>query len=139
MTLDHCQYKPKKEQVMNGLVGLIVDDEAGIRHLFKHLLEQHDFRVAVAASAEEGLDIAERVLPDFVITDHNMPGMTGIQLCGELRKSDATRETPIIMISGSGLQDDDFPEGCKPTRLISKPVSLATLLKAVQDVVEEME
>jgi len=124
---------------MNGLVGLIIDDEPAIRHLCKRLLEQHGFRVAVAANAAEGLDIAGKVLPDFVITDHNMPGMTGIQFCGELRKSDVTRETPIIMISGSGLQDNDFPEDCRPTKLVPKPFSLATLFKAVQEVVEEME
>ena len=82
---------------------LVVDDEENIRLVLRTLLKKNDYQVEVAESAEAALDKLERFDPDFVLADVRMTGMTGIELCTELkaRSSLAT----VILMSAYGSTD----------------------------------
>lgn len=75
---------------------LVVDDEENLRLVLRTLLKKNDYEVEAAASAEEALDMLDAFGPDFVLADVRMPGMSGIELCGEL-KARRCLATVIIM------------------------------------------
>ncbi len=82
---------------------LVVDDEENIRLVLRTLLKKNDYQVETAESAESALEQLERFDPDFVLADVRMSGMTGIELCTELkaRSSLAT----VILMSAYGSVD----------------------------------
>ena len=82
---------------------LVVDDEENIRLVLRTLLKKNDYQVEAAESAEIALEQLERFDPDFVLADVRMSGMTGIELCTELkaRSSLAT----VILMSAYGSVD----------------------------------
>ena len=82
---------------------LVVDDEENIRLVLRTLLKKNDYQVEAAESAESALEQLERFDPDFVLADVRMSGMTGIELCTELkaRSSLAT----VILMSAYGSVD----------------------------------
>lgn len=75
---------------------LVVDDEENIRLVLRTLLKKHGYRVETAESAEEALTELESFDPDFVLADVRMNGMTGLELCAEL-KARASLATVILM------------------------------------------
>ena len=82
---------------------LVVDDEENIRIVLRTLLKKHGYQVAAADSAESALEQLESFDPDFVLADVRMGGMTGLELCAELkaRSSLAT----VILMSAYGSVD----------------------------------
>jgi two-component system response regulator AtoC len=82
---------------------LVVDDEESIRVVLRTLLKKHNYQVEAAESAETALEQLERFDPDFVLADVRMNGMTGLELCAELkaRSSLAT----VILMSAYGSVD----------------------------------
>ena len=82
---------------------LVVDDEENIRVVLRTLLKKHTYQVETAESAESALEQLERFDPDFVLADVRMNGMTGLELCAELkaRSSLAT----VILMSAYGSVD----------------------------------
>jgi DNA-binding response OmpR family regulator len=75
---------------------LIVEDDARIRVALHMALEEEGHQVLEAGSAEEALDVFRREPADVVLVDVVLPGMSGLDLCRELRKS---TDTPIVMVT----------------------------------------
>ena len=75
---------------------LVVDDEENIRLVLRTLLKKHGYQVATAESAEDALGQLESFDPDFVLADVRMTGMTGLELCAEL-KARSSFATAILM------------------------------------------
>ena len=82
---------------------LVVDDEPQIRRALRVGLINHGYQVQVAASGEEALDLAASAPPDVVILDVAMPGLTGLEVCKELRQ---WSQVPIIILSARGQERD---------------------------------
>jgi CheY-like chemotaxis protein len=81
---------------------LIVDDDPAARNSLAAVMEAFGFRTRTAASGSEGLDSIATEAPSAVITDLQMPGMTGIDLITALRRSRSN--IPVIAISGGDVQ-----------------------------------
>jgi len=81
---------------------LLVDDELEMLELFTEVLEQMDHHVLGARDGREALSIARELNPDLVVTDWNMPRMTGLELCHELHADDRLSNIPIILHSSAG-------------------------------------
>ena len=115
---------------------LILDDEPHIRQVVSLKLKAAGYEVVERASADDGLEAAEELSPDLVVSDYNMPGSrNGIDLVKALREKEATADTPIIMLTGSvaitrKLEIEIGDVG--RFALISKPFSPRGLLKMVQ-------
>ncbi|CAN5632449.1 hypothetical protein BH23CHL7_BH23CHL7_15150 [soil metagenome] len=84
---------------------LVVDDIAQNRRLLEALLTPLGHIVSGAASGQEALDMIAAVPPDLVLTDINMPGMDGFEVCRRLRADPTTQMLPIIVLTSSGDQD----------------------------------
>jgi DNA-binding response OmpR family regulator len=78
---------------------LIVDDSAAIRHLVSDCLRRQGFAVTTAIDGQDGLEKARQAPPDLVLTDYDMPRMTGFELVMALRKEATTRNIPVVMLT----------------------------------------
>jgi two-component system cell cycle response regulator len=83
---------------------LLVDDDASMLRLLRHHLEREGYEVMTAASSREGMQIALQQVPQIVITDWMMPEMTGVELCSQLRRSQAGSKMYLIVVTA---RDDD--------------------------------
>jgi CheY-like chemotaxis protein len=103
---------------------LLVDDEVDSLWLFKLVLEERGYHVIVAEDGNAALAKASRWLPDLIVTDWNMPGTDGVELCQRLKCYPALAQIPVVMASGQ------TPPAQKSTLwnvFISKPVEFDTL------------
>lgn len=78
---------------------LVVDDEDRIRRLLKMYLERENYEIDEAENGEKALEKALNEEYDLILLDIMMPGMDGVEVCQELRKSKAT---PVIMLTAKG-------------------------------------
>lgn len=117
---------------LEGLRILVAEDEAVIRATVAEALEARGARIVEASSGE---DAWARFLEggfDAVVTDHLMPGCTGLELLGRIRARDA--HLPVVLASGRGLEGLEAELATDPyLRFLPKPFSLARLLRTLDD------
>lgn len=112
---------------------LIVEDEAPIRLLMWHILEQAGYRVLLGIDGIDGLrqlNIGARI--DLLITDLSMPGMSGIELANRALKR--IPDLKVIYATGSR---DCFPETKTEISCLTKPFGVEELLAAVEEQLAE--
>jgi CheY-like chemotaxis protein len=80
---------------------LLVDDETELLDLYTEVLELMDHRVLRAHDGREALEIAHERRPDLVVTDWQMPRMSGVELCQRLVQDEELHDVPIIMHSAA--------------------------------------
>ena len=88
-------------------VALVVDDSMLIRYTVCRFLEERGFAVEAATNGEEALQILERVHPDLIVTDMQMPKMSGSELITALKKNPETAKIPIIIVAGRASGFDE--------------------------------
>ena len=85
---------------------LVVEDDAAIAELVRYNLEAEGLQCAIATSGEEAeLQVAEDRF-DLIVLDWMLPGLSGIELCRRLRRRDALRSVPILMLTARGEEGD---------------------------------
>lgn len=107
---------------------LLVDDEVDSLWLFKLVLEERGHHVMVAENGSAALEKASRYIPDLIVTDWNMPGTDGVELCQRLKCYPALAQIPIVMASG---QTPPMEKSALWNVFIQKPVELDTLESAI--------
>ena len=128
---------------------LVVEDEPAIQELISYGLRQAGHVTLCAGDAEQAMTIVNDVLPDLVLLDWMLPGMSGIEFAKLLRRVARTKNIPIIMLTAraeesdkvSGLEigaDDYITKPFSPRELIAriKAVLRRRLPEAADDVVE---
>ncbi len=88
-------------------VALVVDDSMLIRYTVCRFLEERGFTVESATNGVEALEILERVRPDLIVTDMQMPKMTGSELITALKKKPETANIPVIIVAGRASGFDE--------------------------------
>jgi DNA-binding response OmpR family regulator len=83
---------------------LVIDDDESLRDTIGVLLEQEGFRPLLAGDGKSGYEKAVFLKPDLILVDLRLPGMSGTEICKQLRASGVT--TPIIVLSGLGDEVD---------------------------------
>jgi DNA-binding response OmpR family regulator len=107
---------------------LVIDDDEKLNRLLKRFLKDYGFEVYSATDAHEGLKKCRAVLPDLIILDVMLPGMTGFDVCKRIRESSSV---PIIMLTARGdvmdkvvgleLGADDYlPKPFEPRELVAR-------------------
>ena len=91
-----------------GTVVLIVDDSPTIVAMLRKFLQQNGYQTLEAGDAEKGIDVARAERPHLIFLDIVLPGMNGFAALRILRKDPATREIPIVMISGNEQATEQF-------------------------------
>ncbi|MFV3073749.1 PP2C family protein-serine/threonine phosphatase [Niveispirillum fermenti] len=118
---------------------LVVDDDALMRKLLTALIGQHDFRVSLAhdgLSALEALRSGEEI--DLVISDWEMPGITGVELCRELRAMNLPHYVHFILLTArQGAADFSAAMAAGADDFLLKPIS-PPILKARLEVVKRL-
>jgi DNA-binding response OmpR family regulator len=79
---------------------VVVDDEPSVGAAVRDLLVPEGFQVDTPTDPQTALPELLRAVPDLVILDVNMPGMSGWELCALLRRQSATREIPVLFLTG---------------------------------------
>ncbi|WP_199720587.1 phosphate regulon transcriptional regulator PhoB [Stagnimonas aquatica] len=114
---------------------LVVEDEASIREMLRFALERAEFRVMLAANAQEArLKIAE-AQPDLILLDWMMPGLSGVEFAKELKSGATSKDIPIIMVTARA-EEEDKVRGLNigADDYVSKPFSFPELIARIQAV-----
>lgn len=86
---------------------LVVEDEVAIKDMLVMVLEQAGFSVVSAESAEDAQKIlADSVMPDLILLDWMLPGISGIEFAKRLKKDELYKELPIILLTARGEEED---------------------------------
>ena len=96
----------KPEIDMNMKV-LVVDDFATMRKIVRNILKQIGFsNIVEADDGANALEIIKSEKVDFVVTDWNMPNMTGLELLQNIRATDNAKDLPVLMVTAEGLANN---------------------------------
>jgi DNA-binding response OmpR family regulator len=114
---------------------LVVDDEAHILHVLSLKLRNAGYDVVTAVDGEEAFEVACQERPDLIMTDFQMPYMTGLELCRALAGNAATAAIPVIILTARGYALDraDLRIG-NIREVLSKPFSPRGVLQVVRNV-----
>lgn len=119
---------------------LIADDEIHIIHVVAIKLRNNGYEVIAANNGAEAYDLACREKPDIIVTDYQMPLMTGIELIEKLRKDERTRDIPVILLTARSFAiSQELQESLQVANCLSKPFSPKELLKTIQDILYQRE
>jgi EAL domain-containing protein (putative c-di-GMP-specific phosphodiesterase class I)/CheY-like chemotaxis protein len=111
---------------------LLVDDSQTVLLMHKMILSKH-WQVVTARDGQEGVEKALSERPDLILMDVVMPRMNGFEAVQQLRQHDETRETPIIMVTTRGEEENvesGYELGC--TDYVTKPVNNVELMTKVR-------
>jgi len=119
---------------------LVADDEAHILHVVSMKLRNAGYAVITAMDGEEALELCKAELPALVITDYQMPHLTGLELCKQLRACEATRGILAIMLTARGF--DIEPKemiDAGIAAVLAKPFSPREVLEKVSGLLDGTE
>ena len=119
---------------------LIVDDEKDIVDLIAYNLEKEGFAAVKAYDGENALELVKTKKPDLVILDLMLPGLTGMEVCGFLRRNRETEALPIIMLTAKGDQVDKvlgLEMGADD--YVTKPFNVRELIARIRAVLRRVE
>jgi len=108
---------------------LIVEDNDSNLYLMKFILEKNSYEVIEARNGIQGIDLAARDKPDFIIMDIQLPDITGLEATRRIRASASGNNVPIIAVTSyamSGDREKALSAGC--TGYIEKPINPETFL-----------
>jgi len=112
---------------------LVSDDETHVTHILALKLGAAGHHVLVARNGQDALEQATAARPDLVITDFQMPLMTGFEMAMRLKDDPATRNIPLIMLTARGhkLTQDELAQ-THIVALMDKPFSVSALARQVE-------
>jgi response regulator RpfG family c-di-GMP phosphodiesterase len=113
---------------------LLVDDDDAFRALLRTTFEAVDVEVDEAADAVAAQERIAAARPDAIVLDVGMPGLDGVALCALLKAAPATREIPIVLLTGSDLATEATAQEAGAEALLLKPFSPLELLAVVERV-----
>lgn len=117
---------------------LICDDEAPIRQVVRARLQSAGYQVAEARTGAEGLDIAVASAPSLIISDYQMPVMSGVEMARQLRGVVSTAEVPILLVTARGyVLDPAELAGTMIRAVMGKPFGLRQLQEQVAGLLGE--
>lgn len=117
---------------------LVVDDHPANTKLVSFVLESRGFEVHAAETGEQALALLERMKPDIILMDIQLPGKDGLTLTRELRTDPRFTETPIVAVTAYAMSSDEQmarEAGCDA--YMSKPIDTRALGALVARMIEK--
>lgn len=114
---------------------LIIDNFGADSRAYRHWLGKYGMRVMHAENAEDGIRLAKLHLPDVIITEIELPGLSGFQAIRQLKSDTQTKSIPVIIVSYKGndvIQTWGMRQGA--CYCLSKPVVESELIARIQAV-----
>ena len=113
---------------------LIVDDSPTEMFKLKSILEKHGHEVIQASNGVEGVNVAQKELPDLVLMDVVMPGLNGFQATRQLTKNSATAHIPVIIVTTKDQETDRvWGKRQGATDYLVKPIEESTMIRTIQN------
>ena len=120
---------------MSGKKILVVDDEIHIVHVVAIKLRNNGYEVISAENGSEAFELACEERPDMIVTDYQMPVMTGLELVEKLRQCDQTKNVPVILLTARNFAiSQEQQEQLQISGCLSKPFSPKELLGNIEDI-----
>jgi len=112
---------------------LVVEDDDDIRALFSATLHRAGYQPRVASSGQQALAEVDELVPDLVISDVSMPGLSGLDVCRAIKAEPRTAGTAVLLISAlSTEQDREAGLQAGADDYLTKPIRPAVLLERVR-------
>ena len=125
---------------MTGKRVLVVDDEIHIVHVVAIKLRNNGYEVISADNGAEAFELACEEKPDIIVTDYQMPVMSGLELLEKLRQQDDTKDIPVIMLTARSFAiSKEQQEDLRISSCLSKPFSPKELLGNIEDVLYQKQ
>jgi two-component system cell cycle response regulator DivK len=115
---------------------LVIEDNKDNFKLFNYALQRAAYEVIWAGSGEEGIDLALKERPLFIMMDINLPGIDGIETTRRIRESEAIGDIPIIAITSHAMSGDReriIAVGCNG--YIEKPIDPTTIVDRIHKII----
>jgi len=117
---------------------LVVDDDQLMHRLFLHDLDKDGYKVISAMNGREGVEAAMREKPQVIVMDIMMPDIDGLAALKELKKWDATKSIPVIMITANSHHiSRQESEDSGAALFLTKPFSPTQLLNEIRRLMPE--
>ena len=113
---------------------LVVDDNASNRLLLESLLDSEGYEVRTARNAEEALQELQRLSPQVILMNMQLPGMDGFELTRRIKGAAATRDIVVIAVTAYAMEGDEqraLDAGCDG--YLSKPINTRTLSSMIDE------
>lgn len=111
---------------------MVVDDEEGFRHIMKVILQRAGYQTQMAGNALEAQRLMDVGLPDLLILDDMMPGMSGSDLCRHMKRDARLMTVPVIMHSAnSKLHNADYVQSIGADGVLLKPCTPREILDTI--------
>ena len=120
---------------------LVVDDFSTMRRIIKNLLRDLGFQnITEADDGKTALPILKQGGIEFLVTDWNMPGMTGIELIGEVRKDPNLAHIPILMVTAEAKREQIIAAAQAGVNgYVVKPFTATVLKEKIEKIFERLE
>jgi twitching motility two-component system response regulator PilG len=130
--IEEYDQKALENPVRNRTI-LVVDDSPTVRKLISGKLEKSGHSVVPAVDGMDALAKINEVIPDLILLDITMPRLDGYQVCKLIRNNPATKDIPVVMISGKdGFFDKVRGRMAGSSGYITKPFGPDTLMKTIE-------
>lgn len=119
-----------------GKTVLLIEDEPNIIEAISFILKRDGWRVVTHSNGQTALDAVRDTVPDLVILDVMLPGMSGYDILTSLRAAPGTAKLPVLMLTARGqMKDREMAERAGANRFMTKPFSNSEVLEAVRALV----
>lgn len=113
---------------------LVVDDEIHIVQVVAIKLRNNGYDVTTAEDGQKALECIHKNKPDIIVTDFQMPVMSGLEMVENIRDDPKTADIPVIMLTARGFAiNEEAKSKLKISRCLSKPFSPREVLKSIED------
>lgn len=114
---------------------LVVDDEPDIVEILRYNLQKQNFMVLTASNGNDAVAIAIAEIPDLIILDVRMPGLSGIETCRKIRTFPSLKSTPVLFLTAD---TDEYTSmsaiEAGGNHFITKPIHPTILLNMIKEI-----
>ncbi|MDP9325243.1 MAG: response regulator [Candidatus Dormibacteraeota bacterium] len=114
---------------------LLVDDDPHLMHVLAMFFDLEGYHVLKARDGQQALDLLREYQPDLVLLDLMMPGVSGLDVCKQIRADRKLKHVPVMVFTAAETREEELI-AAGATKFIAKPYSLEGLRSAVKDLLE---
>jgi len=117
---------------------LVIEDNPLNMKLVRALLELGNFQAIEAETAQKGIDLAKKMIPDLILMDIQLPDMNGLNATRAIRQIESINHIPIVALTAYAMQGDQekaLNAGC--SGYITKPLSTRSFLKKIHEYINQ--
>jgi two-component system phosphate regulon response regulator PhoB len=119
---------------------LVIEDEKKLAKIIKNFLEKNNFEVADLYDGEDAIITAETFNPNLILLDWMLPGLSGLEICRQIRSNKSINKVPIIFLTAKGEEEDKLRGlDIGADDYITKPFSQIELIARIKALLRRSE